>query len=48
MGKCNFGAAIEALKCGKRIAREGWNGKGQYVILATEVEFHTVANIEEF
>ena len=24
----NFGQAIEALKSGKRVAREGWNGKG--------------------
>lgn len=24
----HFGQAIEALKAGKRVAREGWNGKG--------------------
>ena len=29
-----FGMAIEAAKKGKRIARKGWNGKGQYVELA--------------
>ena len=29
----NFGQAIEALKAGKKVAREGWNGKGQYVYL---------------
>lgn len=28
-----FGAAIEALKQGKRVAREGWNGKGMYLWL---------------
>lgn len=28
-----FGLAIEALKLGKKVARAGWNGKGQYVRL---------------
>jgi len=28
---CTFGEAIEAAKKGKRIAREGWNGKGMFV-----------------
>jgi len=27
----NFGQAIEAAKTGKRIARQGWNGKGMFV-----------------
>jgi hypothetical protein len=27
----NFGQAIEALKQGKRVARQGWNGKGMFV-----------------
>lgn len=27
----NFGEAIEAVKQGKKIAREGWNGKGMFV-----------------
>jgi hypothetical protein len=27
----NFGQAIEALKQGKRVAREGWNGKGMFI-----------------
>lgn len=27
----NFGVAIKALKEGKRVAREGWNGKGLFV-----------------
>lgn len=26
-----FGQAIEALKAGKRVAREGWNGKGMFL-----------------
>jgi hypothetical protein len=29
----NFGAAIEALKRGAKVARAGWNGKGMWLIL---------------
>jgi len=29
----NFGVAIERLKEGSAVAREGWNGKGQYLDL---------------
>ena len=28
-----FGDAIEALKAGARVARQGWNGKGMYLWL---------------
>lgn len=31
--KLPFGAAIQALKEGKRVAREGWNGKGMFLFL---------------
>lgn len=31
--KMSFGGAIEALKQGKRVAREGWNGKGMFLYL---------------
>jgi hypothetical protein len=31
MNKVNFGTAIEAVKQGKLIAREGWNGKGMWL-----------------
>lgn len=27
----DFGEAIKALKAGKRVAREGWNGKGMFL-----------------
>ncbi len=33
MDKLNFGKAIAALKSGKLVAREGWNGKGMWLIL---------------
>lgn len=29
----NFGKALEALKQGKKVARQGWNGKGMYLWL---------------
>lgn len=35
----NFGLAIEAARKGKRIARKGWNGKGQYVELAAAISY---------
>lgn len=44
----NFGLAIESAKLGKRIARKWWNGRGMYVFLADNVEFHTDADISEF
>ena len=35
----SFGLAIEAAKKGHKIQREGWNGKGQYVELATCISY---------
>lgn len=35
----NFGKAIELLKEGKRVTRAGWNGKGQYIELATNISY---------
>lgn len=29
----NFGQALEALKLGSKVAREGWNGKGMWIVL---------------
>ena len=40
-----FGEAIEALKQGGKVARKGWNGKGMYLFLATDIELHTEADI---
>ena len=46
----NFGEAIKAVKAGQKIAREGWNGKTQYVELATNISYTradgTVVNCE--
>lgn len=35
----NFSKALEQLKNGARVAREGWNGKGQYIELATCISY---------
>ena len=35
----DFGAAIRALKAGYKVARAGWNGKGQYVELASCISY---------
>ncbi|MFA5386816.1 MAG: DUF2829 domain-containing protein [Candidatus Paceibacterota bacterium] len=29
----NFGQAVEALKAGRRVSREGWNGRGMWLVL---------------
>lgn len=34
--KFSFGLAINALKEGKRVAREGWNGKNMWIALVQE------------
>lgn len=35
----NFGQALEALKGGKKVARAGWNGKNQYIELASNISY---------
>lgn len=39
----SFGTAITAVKAGHRIAREGWNGKSQYVELADCISYRNSA-----
>ena len=34
----NFGEALHELKAGRRVAREGWNGKGIFIELQTPDE----------
>ena len=38
----DFGEAIKLLKKGKRVARQGWNGKNQYIELATNISYKNV------
>ena len=35
----DFGQAIRLLKDGKKVARQGWNGKNQYIELATNISY---------
>lgn len=46
----NFGQALEALKEGKKVARQGWNGKGMYLYLVhgTTVDKENLRNEASF
>ncbi len=46
-GGMDFGSAIRALKDGKKVARQGWNGKGMFIFLGDDVSLHTDANLKE-
>jgi len=35
----NFGEALAAVKAGKKAKRAGWNGKDQYIELATGISY---------
>lgn len=37
-----FGEAINKVKEGAKIARKGWNGKNQYVELATRISYMNI------
>ena len=39
MKQMSFGEAIEMVKHGGRVARLGWNGKKQYIELATSISY---------
>lgn len=38
-GGMSFGSAIELMKMGFKVARKGWNGKNQYIELATNISY---------
>lgn len=38
-GQLSFGHALVALKSGKKVAREGWNGKGMFLFLVSGSHF---------
>ena len=40
----DFGSAIKLLKEGKRVQRNGWNGKNQYIELATNISYKNANN----
>ena len=37
--KFSFGEAIRRLKAGQKVARKGWNGKSQYIELASNISY---------
>lgn len=39
MRKRSFGEAIELVKSGVRMSREGWNGKRQYIEIAKNISY---------
>lgn len=41
----NFGKALEELKNGNKIAREGWNGKGMYIFKHEGFDTNEASNI---
>lgn len=53
MVNVNYGVALEAAKEGKRIARQGWNGKGMFVFqraadeLTIDFMVHTVKSLPQ-
>lgn len=38
-----FGEAIRRLKAGQKVARKGWNGKSQYIQLATGISYKSAS-----
>lgn len=42
----DFGKAIQYLKQGQKVQREGWNGKNQYIELATNISYMNANNEE--
>ena len=38
-----FGEAIRRLKAGQKVARKGWNGKSQYIQLATAISYKSAS-----
>ena len=43
-----FDEALKYIKRGFKVTRRNWNGRGQYVFLAKDIEFSTEADLSEF
>lgn len=41
----DFGKALESIKSGKKARRKGWNGKEQYIELATAIHYRTSSEL---
>lgn len=44
----NFGQALEIMKNGGTVARDGWNGKGMFLFIGNEIEFATKADLSAY
>ena len=44
----SFGVAITLIRSGFCVTRAGWNGKGQFVFLASSDSFHTQADLSAY
>ncbi len=40
----DFARVIQLLKAGQRVQRQGWNGKNQYIELATNISYKNANN----
>lgn len=40
----DFGMAIAALKCGAKVSREGWNGKGMFIYFVGDAKYPAAQN----
>ncbi len=40
----DFGLAIRLIKAGRKVQRQGWNGKNQYIELATNISYVNTDN----
>jgi hypothetical protein len=40
-----FGVALEALESGKRVCRQGWNGKGMWLCLIQSQDYNIHGNV---
>lgn len=45
MNNLSFGTAITAMKLGKKVARDGWNGKGMFIYHVPENSYPAVTDI---
>jgi hypothetical protein len=43
----NFGDALELLKSGKKLAREGWNGKDQFIYYVPDGVYEPTTKVGE-
>lgn len=41
-----FGQAIESIKAGQKVARKGWNGKGQWLFMIPASHWETTRGLE--